>query len=50
MVETKGIKQREVTLSNELRKNYCMQHNEIISIALKFLDINVGNFFSPCYY
>jgi len=26
-----------------------MQHNEIISIELKFLDINVGNLFSQCY-
>jgi hypothetical protein len=27
-----------------------MQHNEIISIELKFVDINVGNLFSHCYY
>jgi len=27
-----------------------MQHNEIISIKLKFLDINVENLSSHCYY
>jgi hypothetical protein len=44
LVETKGIKQRKTSLSNELRKNCCMQHNEMISIELKFLDINVGTY------